>query len=188
MNGYSVSLPANRNASNQNDYWKYTRLLADHYEIKGQFDFGFLAALFRHYGFSLREIENCLSILAIYFAQLPKNRLSCPLTIPLLAVLRLRKPDVFSQLMRKQMTYDNLIQATHIDLLDSSEFTESSREWFLDRLMYLLFSDQQLNLTKDTRDISYHAKWLAPYMGMSKDDVIPFFCSELTRFKMASPP
>jgi len=184
----TVSLPSNRNASNQNDYWKYTRLLAEHYEINGQFDSGLLAALFRHYGFSLREMENCLSILAIYFAQLPQNHLSCPLTIPLLAVLRLRKPDIFSQLAQKQMTYENLIQATHIDLLDSSEFTGSSREWFFDRLMYLLFSDQQINLTKDTRDISYHSKWLTPYFGVSKDDVIPFFCSGLTRFKMEPPP
>ena len=64
------------------------------------------------------------------------------------------------------LTYDDLIQATHINLLASSEFTGSSREWFLDRLMYLLYSDEQINLTKDTKDISYHARWLAPFMGL----------------------
>ena len=184
----TVNLPCNRSSSNQNDYWKYSRTLAEHYEIKGQYDMALLTALFRHYGVSLREMENCFSILAIYFAQLPQNRLSCPLTIPLLAVLRLKKPDIFGRLAHKQMTYDDLIQATHINLLASSEFTGSSREWFLDRLMYLLYSDEQINLTKDTKDISYHARWLAPFMGLPRDEVIPFFCAELTRFKMELAP
>ena len=183
----SDNLPCNRSSSNQNDYWKYSRTLAEHYEIKGEYDMALLTALFRHYGVSLREIENCYLILATYFAQLSPNRLSCPATIPMLAFLHLRKPDVFSRLAQKQMTYDDLMQATHIDLLASSEFTGPSREWFLDRLMYLLYSDQQINLRNDSRDISYHSKWLAQY-GISRDDVIPFFCAELTRFKIELAP
>lgn len=178
----TVNLPCNRSSSNQNDYWKYSRTLAEHYEIKGEYDMALLTGLFQYYGVSLREMENCFLILATYFAQLSPNRLSCSATIPMLAFLRLRKPDVFSRLAQKQMTYDDLMQATHIDLLASSEFTGASREWFLDRLMYLLYSDQQINLRNDSRDISYHSKWLAQY-SISRDDVIPFFCAELTRFK-----
>ena len=184
----TVSLPCDRISGNQNDYWKYSRRLAEHYEMKGQYDMALLTALFRHYGVSLREMENCFAILAIYYAQLPKNRLSCPLTIPLLAVMRLRRPDIFARLAQKQMSYDDLIRTTEINLLGSSEFTESTKDWFLDRLKYLLYSNEQINLTKDTKDISYHAQWLAPYMGMSRNEVIPFFCSELTRFKMELPP
>lgn len=183
----TVNLPCDRISGNQNDYWKYSRRLSEHYEIKGQYDLALLTALFRHYGVSLREMENCFSILAIYYAQLPKNRITCPLTIPLLAVLRLKEPDIFGRLARKQMTYEGLIQATHIDLLNASEFTGSSREVFLDRLMYLLCSDQQINLKNDSKDISYQAKWLASY-NISRDSVIPYFCAELTRFKMELPP
>ena len=183
----TVSLPCNRSSSNQNDYWKYSRRLAKHYEIKSQFDLGLLTALFRQYGVSLREMENCFSILTIYYAQLPQGRLTCPLTIPLLAVLRLRKPDIFGRLAQKQITYDDLIRATRINLLDSSEFTGSSKDWFLDRLMYMLLTDGQIHNLKSTKDISYHSSWLAPY-SISRDDVIPFFCAELTRFKMELPP
>lgn len=183
----TVSLPCNRSSSNQNDYWKYSRRLAKHYEIKSQFDLGLLTALFRHYGVALREMENCFSIIALYYAQLSQGRLTCPLTIPLLAVLRLRNPDIFGRLSQKQMTYEDLIQATRINLMDSSEFTGSSKDWFLDRLKYLLYNDGQINLLKDAKDITYHSNWLSPY-AISRDEVIPFFCAELTRFKMELAP
>lgn len=183
----TVNLPCDRISGNQNDYWKYSRRLAEHYEIKGQYDLALLTALFRHYGVSLREMENCFSILAIYYAQLPKNRITCPLTIPLLAVLRLKDPDIFGRLARKQMTYEGLIQATHIDLLSASEFTGSSRDWLLDRLMFLLLSDGQIRNLQNAKDISRHSGWLAPY-SISRDGVIPYFCAELTRFKIELPP
>lgn len=181
----SVDLPKNSSVHNQNDYWVYTRKLYEHFQIKGDRDMpALLEGLFRQYKYSLREMENCLSSIALYYAQLPKNHLSCGQIISLLAVWRMKLPDIYSRLALNQITYEELVKATSIDKMQSAEYSEYSLKWLTNRLKYLLFSDEQLKDPKIDKDITHQAQWLVHYNIRSRGDIIPLFCSELSRFKI----
>lgn len=181
----SVDLPKNSSVNNQNDYWVYTRRLIEHYQIKGDRDMpALLAGLFRQYKYSLREMENCLSSIALYYAQLPERHLSCGQTVSLLAVWRMKLPNIYSRLALNQISYEELVKAAGIEKLQSDEYSEFSLKWLTDRLKYLLLSDEQLKDPKIDKDISYQAQWFGHYNIRSRGDIIPLFCSELSRFKI----
>ena len=143
-----------------------------------------LAGLFRQYKYSLREMENCLSSIALYYAQLPKNHLSCGQTISLLAVWRMKLPAIYNRLALNQISYEELVKATNMEKLQSAEYSEFSLKWLTDRLKYLLLSDEQLKDPAIDKDIEYQAQWFGHYMIRSRGDVIPLFCSELSRFNI----
>ena len=181
----TVELPKNTQDHNQNDYWKYTSRLVEHYEIRGERDIPeLLASLFRLYEFSLREMENCLSNIALYYAQLQENYLSCGLTISLLAVWRMKLPKIYNRLALKQISYEELLKATGIERLKSNGYSEPSYDWLMGRLKYLLLDDEQLKDPEIAQELQYHARWAARYHVRSRGDIISFLCSGLSRFKL----
>ena len=181
----SAELPKDRRDHNQNDYWKYTRRLMEHYEIE-EVDRdmpALLADLFRLFKCSLREMETCTSDLAVYYAQLPPNHFSCSLVISVLAVLRLKSPGVYSRLTLNKISYEELIRSTGIDRVHASDYLKYSQKWLTDRLKYLLFTEEQLKDPGIDKDILHHAQWAGHVHGLSsKGEIIPMFCADLSRF------
>lgn len=183
----TVELPKDSRDQNQNDYWKYTKRLIEHFEIvEVDRDMSaLLAGLFRLFKFSLREMEACLSNIAAYYAQLPPNHLSCSLVISVLAVLRMKSPGIYSRLALNKISYEELIQLTGIDRVHASDYLKYSQKWLTDRLKYLLFTEEQLNAPEIDQEILHHAKWVGHGLGLSsKNEIIPMFCAELSRFKI----
>ena len=180
----STELPQNRQDTHENDHSLYARRLIEHYGINGQRRIDYvLIRLLQYYNFSLREMEQCFSMLSLYYAHLPENKLSNDGIIPLLAVLRLRFPEVFNGLSAGTLSYEKLIEITGIDKIDRTDYTQFSKDWLLGLLKFLLFTDEEFEALDEKDAVRNHNQWLFNY-STNRTQVMPFFCSELTRFKM----
>jgi hypothetical protein len=180
----STDLPQNRQDSHDNDHSKYTRRLIQHYGLDSRQDLGtFLSRLFQYYGFSLREMERCFSTLALYFSQLPDNRLSISEAVAFLSILRLRFPDVFAGLSAGSLTYDGLLEVTRVDKIQSTDYTRFSKDWFLNMLKFLLLTKEEYEALDQNDSARDFENWLIRY-HIDRMKVMPFLCLELTRFKI----
>ncbi len=121
-------------------------------------------------------------MLALYFSQLLKNRLSNSELISFLAILRLRFPNVFNNLAAGNLSYEELVTATGVNGVKSTDYTYFPTDSFLNMLKFLLFTDEEYNALDEKDDVRSYAQWLFRYhIGRTK--VMAFFCSELSRFR-----
>lgn len=181
----STDLPRNRGDTHDNDYSKYVQRLTKHYGIDGKMDLHtFLPCLFQHYAFSLREMERCTANLSVYFAQLPENRLSNDVVIAFLAIVRLRFPAVFARLAANSLPYEELAQATAIAGIARKDYLRFPTDSFVGMLKFLLLTEEQYKALDEGDPIRRYGQWPFRY-GIDRTQVMSFFCSELTRFKMA---
>jgi hypothetical protein len=179
-----AELPRKRGDTHENDYSKYVRRLSDHYGIGRERDLdSFMPRLIQHYGFSLREMERCFAMLAMYYAQLPANRPSNDAIVGFLAVTHLRFPDVFAGLAAGNVSYDALAKATGIDRIARTDYLRFPAEWFLGVLKFLLLTEEQYKALGKDDAIHAHGQWFRR-CDIERAHVIPFFCSELVRFSM----
>jgi len=180
----STDLPRNRGDTHDNDYSKYVQRLTKHYGIESKRDLhAFLPRLFQHYGFSLREMERCFANLSLYFAQLPKNRLSNDPLVAFLAIVRLRFPAVFAKLAASSLSYEELAQATAIAGIARKDFLHFPTDRFVGMLKFLLLTEEQYKGLDERDEIRQYGQWLFSF-SIDRTKVMAFFCSELTRFKM----
>jgi hypothetical protein len=173
----STDLPSNRLYSHDNDYAKYTQRLFQHYGLNVKRNLGtFLPKFFQYYRFSLREMERCFTILALYYSQLPSNRLTTAEVIGLLAIIKLRYTNVFGSLSAGKISYQELIELTGIDKIENEEL-------FLNFLKYLLIPEEDYKALDQNDKIRSYEQWHFPY-NIGRNEIMPFLCSELKRFKI----
>jgi hypothetical protein len=172
-------LPKNKSDGYDNDYAKYSRRLLNHHGIENQEDLDpFIIKLFKYYNFSLREMEQCITALTIYFTQLARNRFNITPIVCFLAVCCIRFPDIFNALESATLSYEKLDEVTQI-----KKITDSSNEMkhFLDLLGCVLLTDEQFNKLQD-ENIKSYVQWFARYR-IERKNMIPFLSSELLKFK-----
>jgi len=180
----STDLPQNCHDNHENNYSKYSHRLVKHYGLDSQKCLNpVLLRLFQHYRFSLREMERCFSMLVLYYSQLQENHLSQNEVISFLVILRLRFPDVFTNLAADNLSYDELVKATCVDKIESSDYPSFSKDHFLDDLKFLLLADEEYKALDERKHFSDSKRWLTSY-HINRTKVMAFFCSELSRFKV----
>jgi hypothetical protein len=176
-------LPENQEDGPENDLFKYTGSLLAHYEIKMAMDVRTMVSLFQHYRFSLREMERCMGLLALYYSQLPERRFTDPWLVFFLAVIRIRKPDTFSDLHAGRLSFQDAAGVTGVNQIrDDGSYIMFPRDGFLNLLQFCLLTDAEFDaLAEDApaRDCPRH---LFRYRT-DRRNAIPFLCSELERFR-----
>jgi hypothetical protein len=181
----STDLPQNRQDTHENDYAKYFRRLSQHYGLDDKPGLDtILVPLFRHYWFSLREIERCFTILALYFAHIPSKRLPITHVISFLAILRLKFPDVFYALAASKLSYDDLVDKTGIDRIEQTDYSRFPKDRFICLLKFLLLTEDQYNALDEKDAIHRYGQLLDGRFDMTRTKVMALLCSDLIRFEM----
>lgn len=180
----STKLPKNVLGRYNNNYFKYFQRLVEHYGIDLERGFDdILIPLFQHYGFTLREVERCFSILALYYSQLRKGRLTIGAAIAFLSVMRVRDSPLFNELAEGQLSYESLAEKTDIEGVDATGDLGFPKSYVVTLLKFLLLTDNQYNKLGKDDDIRGHEEFLFSY-GCERKRVIPFFCEELSKFRI----
>lgn len=183
----STRLPKNVQDRLDNDYTKYVCRLAEHHRVGERRDLRYaLVRLFQNYAFTLREMERCFSTLALYYSQLPPNWLTDDVVIAFLCVLKIRWPGVFDELAAGRLAYEALAVATGIEKMEEANHQPFNKDWFLAKLKYLLFTDEEYKALDKHDEIRSYEGWLVKY-DMDRTRVMPFFCEELSRFRLEAP-
>lgn len=177
-------LPLNRGDSQDNEHKNYIHTLLSHYDFppisRSELQ-KFLTALFTFYNFSLRETERIIAGLSVYYAQLPENRITDPLFISLLACIKYRFPDVFSKLNQCSISSSELFAVTKINEIPDYDYVRFPTEYVADIFNALLMSTKEFNELEDDHWVKKN--YSRPFgLGLSRQEAIPFFCSELTKF------
>jgi hypothetical protein len=180
----STELPMSRVDTHGNDWAKYTNKLISHYGINDQHNLSdVLERFFRYYRFTLREMEQCCCILALYYSQLPQNQPSDNMIIPFLAIVRLRYPDIFTDLASSQITYENLVEKTKLNCINHTDYTHFPMPFFLNYLKYLLFSDEEFK-TLDEQDKVRSFNQIRFGFRITRTKIMSYLCEELVRFRI----
>jgi predicted KAP-like P-loop ATPase len=182
----STILPKNKSNQYDNDYTKYLHRLMIYHEIDKIPNIEhFIVDFFKDYQFSLREMEQCITILTVYYTQLPKNSFHVTHIICFLAVLRIRFPQIFSALETGMLSYKELSDKTNVEKITYSD-KESTKFYFLGLLKYLLLTDEEYKtLDEDEGRRGYDQMFgnVLFLRGISRKEIIPLFCSELLKFR-----
>jgi hypothetical protein len=176
----STRLPKNKSDEYDNDYAKYFRLLLKHHGIDDRIDSNRdIVIFFKYYNFSLREIEQCSTILTVYYSQLPQGYFSPSDIICFLVVLLVRHPDAFNSMAENKISYEELANNTNFN---NAEFPREKYN-IIDLIKYLLLSVEEYKKLDENNVLKNYDGWLRT-THFSRQEVIPFLCSELLKFKM----
>ncbi|QDT34978.1 KAP family P-loop NTPase fold protein [Thalassoglobus polymorphus] len=176
-------LPKDSRSQDGNDFSRYCEHLIRHYfseDIEGLHSR--LSTLFLHFQFSFREMERCVALLSIYYAQLPQGRLTSIDVISFLGVAQIKCPEVVDALMIERLSYSELLSKTRL-----TESTPEKNRWepkpeILSRLKYLLMTDAEFAAVDEGDRLLEYGRWLTQF-GMARHKVIPFLCSEVRQFR-----
>lgn len=151
-----------------------------------------LELLVEHFDLSLREIEKVFAVMSLYYSSLPENQLTNEFLIALLSILKVKHPLIYHLLSRENISVGQFFKETHLDKIKNDRTRQGvSSDWIKDMLDYCLMSDiEYADATKsanghdsERRRLANMGQWLIRY-DMSRERVIPFFCSRLDRFTL----
>lgn len=182
----TTDLPLKAKDGNTTDYNKYITYLSNHHGLNNysqQFD-SVLEGLFKHYNFSLREMERCFSLLAIYFANLPEKKFNVPVLSGFLSVLRIRFPLEFNKLMSKSLSYTELALVLKLDNINEGRGSNYPKEWFHSMLKYFLLTEIELKALGPNSEILEYASITSNYHRIERNSVVPLLCEELIKFNI----
>jgi hypothetical protein len=181
----TTTLPSKRSDSSDNNCLKYTEKLVAHYGLDAKHDvMSYLPAMFQHFRFTLREMERCLAILAVYYAQLSRRQLTDGPMIAFLAMLKLRHESDFESLAAGKMSFEKLVELTLLKSLKNKSYLRFPVDDFMMLLEFSLFPDAKFEASN--ADGKYNVMLGAiQRRDFRRSDLIPYFCSQLVRFSMA---
>ena len=173
-----------------NDRAKYCRYLIKHFGVDahGEKMIGILVPLFDHHKFTLREMEQCFSMLSVYYSQLPNEPLSIDPVIALLVLLRVRFPLIADKLAVSKMSYKELAARLGLDAIPDSkplaDYPEFPQAGFSSLLKYLLFNTLEYESLGKEDPLRKSFQHLESAWKMERTRIIPHLCDEIVRFRM----
>ena len=177
------SLPKNKGAGRNSDYHNYCSALYDVHDLKVWDDEKVLRKtipdLARCFGLSLREMERLYSNIAVFYATAVEKELRLPgLSVPL-AVIKMRYPDVYSELREQRASYSKV----ESDISELQEDDESAALWYLRKcLKGCLLSDQEINDLGEDSKVHDFRNECSQY-NISRTSIIPFLCTRFDLFQ-----
>ena len=173
-----------------NDRAKYARYLIKHFGIEahGEKLSGILVPLFDHHKFTLREMEQCFSMLSVYYSQLPNEPLSIDPVIALLALLRVRFPLIADKMAISKMSYKELAARLGFDAIPErkplADYPEFPLAAFSSLLKYLLFNSLEYDSLGRDDPLRKTFQHLESVWKLERTRIIPHLCDEIVRFRM----
>jgi hypothetical protein len=129
--------------------------------------------------------------MSLYYSSLPDNQLTNEFLIALLSLLKVKHPLTYKLMSRGNISVGQFIEDTRLDKIKNDRTQSVSSDWIKNILDYCLMSDAEYaEATKNTDGsnegrgrLTNMGQWLIRY-DMSREKVIPFFCSRLDRFAL----
>jgi hypothetical protein len=152
---------------------------------------GSMSMLVAHFELTLREIEKVSMILGLYYASLPQNQVTHEFVVAVLAVLKIKNPNLYQRLRAGTVFASEFFSETGLDHFPKDQrMGYPSQDWVLDTLNYCLLAESDFSkLEKEEPSSTYPKKGplrMATAFGhMNRSKVIPFFCSRLDQFALA---
>lgn len=170
----------------------YCDQLARHFEIATRNDGDHILRsidnLVVHFGLTLREMERAFGLMSLYYGALPERQFTHPFLVPLLAILKVKRPRVYRQLRNRKISISEFFRETEIENLKTSGYRNINVEWITDTVKFCLMSDTEFDeATKDSegkRDLHGLAamgQMLVSY-NIGRESVIPFLAERIDRF------
>lgn len=183
----SIELPKNTQDRYTNDYYKYSKRLIQHYGLpRGNAFHGTLSWLFQHYHASLREMEKCSSVLALYCAQLGDVSSLDIEIITLLAIQKVRSPRAFSQMSVGGLSYQDVVERCGISSGTGDASNEARLKDLKIRLQFLLLGDGEYKaLDPESGPCKIANQYIECVVDVSeRKEIIPRYCKQLSKFKI----
>ena len=181
-------LPKNTEALSSGDYETYCRSLTQQHDLndwqaKDNFE-KVISQLGRRFNLSLRDLERCYTNLTVFYATVQNKKWGELKIICLLAVLKVRFPELYLAMKEKRNTSDKLYQELNSKSNEDEKWGRISRK-LKTELQSFLLSPEQYNALDENDEI----KWIAKNLGMVEDGIddrntfIPRCCEYMDMFR-----
>jgi hypothetical protein len=173
----------------------YCDQLARHFELAARNDGDHILRsidnLVAHFALTLREMERAFGLMSLYYGSLPDGQFTHPFLVPLLSVLKIKRPLVYRQLRTRKISIGEFFRETELDKLETSGHRNINIEWITDALKFCLMSEAEFDVAnkdsegnRDRRGLGGMGHMLINY-NISRESVIPFLAERLDRFSFA---
>lgn len=152
-----------------------------------------LEFLVDHFDLTLRDTERVLLVLSIYLASVPANHFTVPFLAVLLAILKLKRPELYEQLRRQEVKLGDFLDATGLKSRPQVSGDSISPNWVVELLTCCLATEAELEESEKSEDASAKKTaqrsnrfdgWFSGY-NIGRLRVIPYLCARLDRFTTA---
>jgi len=170
----------------------YCDQLARHFELGARNDGDYILRsidnLVTHFALTLREIERAFGSMSLYYGSLPDEQFTQSFLVPLLAVLKVKRPLMYRRLRSRKITITEFFHETEIDKLETSGHRNINVGWITDTLKFCLMSDAEFDAAtkdgegeRDRHGLGGMGQMLFKY-NIGRESVIPFLAERLDRF------
>jgi hypothetical protein len=172
----------------------YCADLAQHFELTARNDGDHILRsidnLSAHFGLTLREVERAFSLMSLYYSTLPERQFTHPFLIPMLAILKVKRPSLYRQLRARKVSVGDFFQQTGIENLGTEGRRSINIEWIKDTVNFCLMSEVEFDAAtkdsegkRDLRGLGGMGQMVVNY-DISRHSVIPFLAERLERFSL----
>ena len=145
-----------------------------------------------HFDLTLREIERSFSTVVLFYVSLVPGGLADEHLIPLLSVIKIKRPSLFKKLKTGTLSSQDFLQETSLDKLKAGMHTRLHSEWIASLIDFCLMTDSELQTALSTAkgthpSLSTIYRYYSPRLiRLKRNDLIPYFCSRLEQFDLKS--
>jgi len=180
-------LPKKNDDPIENDYRKYCETLHKAHELNSlAYSQDFVALLARLMELSLRDLQRCYTNLVLFYSTTPSNKFDGGGLADFLAVLKVKKVDVYEALKRKTISIEELwskqLGFDRLSLTPEDSGMINTLKSFLK--ICLLPDDEFEKLGEKTDERVIWNKWRLHYHHRLRDrtELLPYLCSQLESF------
>ena len=121
------------------------------------------------------------SDLAIIYGTSSANHLRLVPIITFICVIKVVKPNLFSRLSARRISFADLCEETGIAELDKNKEGQRKLRWMMDWIRFSLLSEEEFNVTDATDPIRDFGRSLWQY-NVDRERLVPIFCQQLSLF------
>ena len=153
------TLPKDLTISTTNDYLRYCNRLYDLHELETWGDKSELVdvmiVLSQHLQLSLRELEKCFTYISIFYGSVKQRSVRIKPIIAMLAVIKIRFPELYLRLGRKDVTANEVVKVVKLPEEDSDE-NEAHLLWYIASwAKYCLSTDEEFKANNVLKEFGY---------------------------------
>lgn len=182
-----VDLPGEpRSGETQRGYGKFFAGLLEHHAFPAEYGKVLqqsMASLSYHFQLSLRDVEKASTILAIYFASLPRGQFTDAFAVSMLSILKLKRPDLFGKIAQGTVTFAEFVDETKLHQLQKESPYQISQSWVKDFLEFCLMSEDEWGSAQNAPGGPFDS-WFGRF-DLPRRKALPFLCGRLTQFSVA---
>jgi len=167
----------------ENDYVKYCKSLCELHGLPVGNWFEPLSTMAPLFSLSLRDLQCCFTNLTLFFAATIRKQFRDYYLLALLAILKVKKPEIFEDIKSKDISLDRLWQDLELGPI-VNEKTERWKSHLRESLEMCLLTEADFSRLEESSQVRKYWDTIGFNYGINeRSEILPYHCELIESFK-----